>query len=145
MIKYNLENVFSFDNDVLIYCDMKEISKQIENRYTRTGITPDSKQTMVLGMIYIKNVDAFKDITNILWSIMNTDQGRLMIDMNLWNQLYKLNGEEYVGILPTWVDGSFSQNNEEIGGIFNPSSIGQFLLGCDNGNPRNNFPTSLHS
>ena len=58
-----------------------------------------------------------------------------LLDMSLWNMVYSKQGQSYVGVLPTWCDGLFSENSDLIGGIFDPSSIGQFLLGCDNGNP----------
>ena len=133
--KYNLKNVFSFDNDVLIYCDLNEISKIIEEKYERIGLTPDSKDRMVLGMCYIKNLDAITDINNYLWEYMNDNKKKYLIDMALWNFVYSEMGKSYIDVLPTWVDGLFSGNHQEIGGIFDPSSIGQFLLGCDNGNP----------
>jgi hypothetical protein len=138
--KYNLINIFSFDNDVLIYCDLEEISKKLEKIYERSALTPDSKERMVLGMCYIKDKESIGDITEILWKYMNTDMtsfgyGKYIIDMQLWNLVYNEKGKSYVNILPTWCDGLFSDNIETIGGIFDPSSIGQFLLGCDNGNP----------
>ena len=135
MQKYNLSDVFSFDNDVLIYDDLENISKKLNPLYKRVGLTPDSKESMVLGMCYIKDTNGYKDITDILWKYMVTDKGKNALDMNLWNFLYQEMGLDYVGILPTWIDGMFSDNNQTIGGVFDPSSIGQYLLGCDNGNP----------
>lgn len=131
--KYDLKNIFSFDNDVLIYCDLEKISSFLENTYQRSALTPDSKETMVLGMCYIKNKETFSEIIDLLWEYMN--QIPNLLDMNLWNMVYTKHGKSYVGVLPTWGDGLFSDNSDTIGGIFDPSSIGQFLLGCDNGNP----------
>ena len=137
--KYNLKNIFTFDNDVLIYCDLEKISNILENLYQRTGLTPDSKEKMVLGMCYIKDKNYISDITDILWKYMNQENGSRLLDMDLWNFVYIEKGSSHVGILPTWGDGLFSENSDIIGGIFDPSSIGQFLLGCDNGNPPGTF------
>ena len=133
--KYNINNVFTFDNDVLIYCDLEKISSFLEKLYQKSALTPDSKESMVLGMCYIKDKDSFSEITDLLWDLMNKDIGRNLLDMGLWNLIHQQKGEKYVGVLPTWCDGLFSDNSDLLGGIFDPSSIGQFLLGCDNGNP----------
>jgi hypothetical protein len=135
--KYDLKNVFSFDNDVLIYCDLKKIASFLERIYQRSALTPDSKETMVLGMCYIKGKETFSEIIDLLWKYMN--QIPNLLDMNLWNMVYTKHGQSYVGVLPIWGDGLFSENSDLIGGIFDPSSIGQFLLGCDNGNPPGTF------
>jgi hypothetical protein len=135
MEKYKLSDVFSFDNDVLIYEDLENVSGKINPLYNRTALTPDSKESMVLGMCYIKDFTSYKDVTEILWRYITTNKGKNSLDMSLWNFVYLEMGLDYVGILPTWVDGLFSENNDTIGGIFDPSSIGQYLLGCDNGNP----------
>jgi hypothetical protein len=135
MQKYNLKNTFSFDNDVLVYCDLNEISNKLENLYKRVAITASSEDLMVLGMCYIKDHQSFSDIIDILWDLMNKEIGCNLLDMALWSLIYQQKGKEYVNTLPTWGDGLFSDSNEIIGGIFDPSSIGQFLLGCDNGNP----------
>jgi len=135
--KYNLKNVFSFDNDVLIYCDLEKISPLLDNIYQRSALTPDSKEKMVLGMCYIKDKETFSEIIDLLWEYMNKIPN--LLDMNLWNMVYANHGQSYVGVLPTWCDGLFSDNSDLLGGIFDPSSIGQFLLGCDNGNPPGTF------
>ena len=137
--KYNLSNTFSFDNDVLVYCDLNEISNKLENLYKRVAITASSKDLMVLGMCYIKYLQSFSEIIDILWDLMNKDIGRNLLDMNLWSLVYQKKGTDYVNTLPTWCDGLFSDNSDLVGGIFDPSSIGQFLLGCDNGNPPGTF------
>jgi len=135
MNKYKLKNTYSFDNDVLVYCDLNDISTKLELLYDRVAVTATAKDLMVLGMCYIKDYESFSDITDLLWDLMNKDIGRNLLDMGLWNLIHQQKGEKYVGVLPTWCDGLFSDNSDLLGGIFDPSSIGQFLLGCDNGNP----------
>lgn len=135
MRKYDLQEVFSFDNDVLIYSDLNELSKKISNNYSRVGLTPDSEERLVFGMFYVKNSEVFGEITDLFWDYMNSEIGRNLIDMGLWNIIYKQRGKDFIGNLPIWLDGLFSDFNVELGGIFDPSSIGQYLVGCDNGNP----------
>ena len=134
MKKYNLNNTFSFDNDVLIYCDLEDVSNKLEKMYERVAITASSEDLMVLGMCYIKDHHAFSEIIDLLWDLMSRD-GSNLLDMALWNLVYQQKGNSHIGILPSWGDGLFSEGCDIIGGIFDPSSIGQFLLGCDNGNP----------
>ena len=90
-------------------------------------------------MCYIKDHQSFSEITKLLWELMTSDIGRNLLDMGLWNLIHQQKGRSYVDVLPTWGDGLFSDNSQIIGGIFDPSSIGQFLLGCDNGNPPGTF------
>jgi hypothetical protein len=139
MTKYNLTNSYLFDNDVLIYCDLEDLSNKLSLLYDRVAVTASSKDLMVLGMCYIKDHKSFSDITELLWELMNSDIGRNLLDMGLWNLIHQQKGKSFVDVLPTWGDGLFSENSEIIGGIFDPSSIGQFLLGCDNGNPPGTF------
>lgn len=135
MSKYKLKDTYSFDNDVLIYCDLEDLSNKINPLYKRVAVTATAKDLMVLGMCYIKDYKSFSDITKLLWDIMVSDIGQNLLDMGLWNLIHQQKGEDYVDVIPSWGDGMFSDNNQIIGGIFDPSSIGQFLLGCDNGNP----------
>lgn len=135
MQKYGLTDVFTFDNDVLVYCDLNEIGSMLSALYKRTAVTPDSKEKMVLGMCYLKDSDSMKEIVDNIWSLMNSERGRWLLDMDLWSIINREQGKEFVDTLPIWVDGEFSQNLQTIGGVFDPSSIGQHLLGCDNGNP----------
>lgn len=133
--KHDLRDVFTFDNDVLVYCDLNAIGSTLSSLYARTALTPDSKQRMVLGMCYVKDSKSMLEITDDIWSLMNSERGRWLLDMELWSIIGREKGSEFVDTLPIWIDGEFSNHLKEIDGIFDPSSIGQHLLGCDNGNP----------
>ena len=138
MKKHGLVNTFTFDNDVMIYCNLDEMAKRLSRLYYRTAMTAENESAMIFGMVYVRNADSMVEINDKFWEIMNRKEstGQNSIDMFLWKQVQLEMGESYVAILPIWPEGSMSKFNEAIGGIFDPSSIGQHLGGCNNGNPK---------
>jgi hypothetical protein len=137
MKKHNLKNTFTFDNDVMIYCDLDEIGQKLSKLYYRTAMTAEHETAMIFGMVYIRNSESMVEINDKFWEIMNRKDstGQNSIDMFLWKQVQIEMGESYVSTLPIWTEGSLSKFYETVGGIFDPSSIGQHLGGCNNGHP----------
>lgn len=137
MKKHNLKNTFTFDNDVMLYCDLDEVAQKLSKLYYRTAMTAEHESAMIFGMVYIRNADAITEINDKFWEIMNRNDstGQNSIDMFLWKRVQNEMGESYVSTLPIWPEGSLSKFYETVGGIFDPSSIGQHFGGCNNGNP----------
>ena len=133
MKKNNLSDVFTFDNDVLVYCDLEKIGTILSSLIERTAITPVSYQEMVFGMCYIKNTESLSIINKRIWKMINEKKN--LSDMVMWHDIWKDSGISLVDILPIWIFEEFSALLTNIGGIFDPASIGQYLLGCHNGNP----------
>lgn len=135
MEKYNLTDVFTFDNDVMIYCDPEDVAKNARAVYRGVAVTPYSDNHMVMGMCYIKDHETMKNLNVHLWELMNSERGRWLLDMDLFSIVAKENQQEVIQNLPIWPDKKFSDYRHILGGIFDPCSIGQFLGGCDNGSP----------
>jgi len=124
--KLSLTDIFSFDNDVLVYEDLEILAQKCSNTYTGVALTRESEMNVIFGMCYIKNYVALKAVNKDFWHLINTPQGKDLMDMELWNILSRIRGKEFVDFLPTWTDSSsFKQFN----GIFDPISIGQYLSG----------------
>lgn len=136
MRKYNLKNTFSFDNDVLIYCDLDEIASKVKRLYNRTAMTAEHENALIFGMIYIKDHQSLGEINDRFWKMtLDKNDPGAAYDMQLWKRVQNELGDAYVNTLPIWVDGSLGQFHSFIGGIFDPISIGQYFGGCNNGNP----------
>lgn len=133
--KYGLNNVFTFDNDVLVFCDFEAVGKKLSAIY-RNAITSESMAAFILGMMFIRDYASLAAINDKFWEALN-DKGKYLTDMFIWKMVGDEMGTEYLAKLPSWVAGGhgYSEMHKVIGGIFDPSSIGQHLLGCDNGNP----------
>lgn len=134
MKKHNLTNTFSFDNDVMIYCNLDEIAEKLSRVYARTAMTAEHENALIFGMVYIRDYKALVDINDKFWNLINEkDNPQNHLDMLLWRRTQLELGDAYVDTLPIWVDGSFSKFWSYIGGIFDPISIGQFLGGSNLG------------
>jgi len=84
MRKNNIENVFTFDNDVLVYTNLEMAGNILGSSIKRSSMTPDSYRRMVFGMCFIKNHQSISDINDDIWSKINSDEGKHMVDMDLW-------------------------------------------------------------
>lgn len=126
MKKLNLENVFTFDNDVLVFSDLREVAKKCAGLYQNIAVTRESEHNVIFGMCYIKSPDSISSVNNDFWNIINTERGRGLMDMELWNVVMRMRGSSSVSNFPLWVD---SPEQNTLGGIFDPISIGQFLNG----------------
>lgn len=139
MKRDGLADVFTFDNDVLVYCDLEDVAKTARAVYPKIAVTPYSPTHMVLGMCYIKDAQSLAELNSELWSLMNSDRGRWLLDMDLWGIVSRENSKELIKHFPVWADKQFSDYRRMFRGIFDPNTIGQHLGGCDNGHPPGTF------
>jgi len=134
--KHNLTNVFTFDNDVLLFCELNSIENKLASIY-KTAITAEAANAFILGMMFIRDYESLVEINDAFWKMMRDEKGKLLTDMFIWMHVANQIGFSKLNRLPSWVSGGggYSDLHKIVGGIFDPSSIGQHLLGCDNGNP----------
>lgn len=124
----NLTSVFHFDNDVLIYCDLKNIEQYCRTNYT-FAITKHKPTQAVCGMVYINDVDAISNVCAELYKLLQQDQRQLEHDMQDMPNEMRLLGHisqttkllQELPILPTHCN--------DIGYVFDPSSYGQYIGG----------------
>jgi hypothetical protein len=135
MRKHGLRDTITFDNDILVFCDLSKVARVASQFYQNVAVTPLSDMEKVLGMVYVKDADAMERVNDRVWNLMNNDVGRYLLEMRLWGVIGDQPNSP-IENLPIWPDGKFSDHHKEFGGIFDPASIGQHLGGCDNGNPK---------
>ena len=75
---YNLDNIVHFDNDVLIYKDIAEISTLLRDNVPNIGLTPHKENELVCGFMFIKNSDSLEEICRELLklAVLGEDQIR---------------------------------------------------------------------
>ena len=128
-----LQNVFHFDNDVLIYEDLKKIQSNIPLNGNFV-ITRHKEFEAVCGFVFIKNDEHLSKINDHLYNYMSKTERELENnfksmphEMRLLGQIF--NDTPYIQdfpILPGW------NNFESYNSVFDPSSYGQYI--CYNNN-----------
>jgi hypothetical protein len=123
----NLNDVFHFDNDILIYEDLNLILKNIKD--SKFLITRHKETEAVCGFVYIKDYNSISGICRSLLEYMHKNEkelesqlGSMPHEMRLLGQIFnesKLISE--FPILPWW------KNFDKFNSVFDPSSYGQYI------------------
>jgi hypothetical protein len=132
----NLKNVFTFDNDVLIFSDLSSISTKFQYLYKQCAITRISDDGIVCGMLWISNYSAMQKLNNAIIELYSMPNNSRLTETSLLHQVNTNFGEDLLSSLPIWYDGQYSKNFQIFEGFFDPGTFGQFLGGCHNGSPR---------
>jgi hypothetical protein len=129
MIKYNIEDVIHFDNDVLIYENILEIKEELEKE--NFYITPATTIDYIFGFSYIKNYQTLSKINIKLYNLIiqgekNLEKiiGSMPHEMRLLN--YVDQEEHNINLLPILPS---DKNFNNFKYCFDPSSYGQYLGG----------------
>jgi len=134
--KHDLKNIFSYDNDVMIYCDLGEMAEKMTRLYNRMALTAESETMLICAMMYIKDYASMLQVNDKFWEFMcNKDDQWSSYDMYLWKKVQVSLGDPYIAMLPIWMEGDYAKFWSYLGGIFDPISIGQLLGGSSNGHP----------
>jgi hypothetical protein len=129
-----LENCITFDNDVLIYNNLTELSNKLNTLYKNSCITPVMSNELVCGFFWIKNSNVLSQINKGLIHYAKNPFDHHPTEMKI---LYMIQQSvpDLIENLPIWPDGNNSKHVDLIQGIFDPCTISQFLAGCNNGQP----------
>lgn len=134
MCKMRLANVITFDNDVMVYTDLNHVSEVCANRYPHIAITKMNENELVCGMMWIPDLNSMSVLNKMLLSLAENPQNATTSEMVLLNSV-RQETTDLISILPIWFMGSDSENNDAFGGIFDPGTLGQYMVGCHNGSP----------
>lgn len=135
--KFNINEYFHFENDVMLYCDVDEILKDIKNNGNYDGkilITRGTINKIMTGFVWVGNNEMMNHLLNEMNTyIMNKNDlfqyGIDMInEMSLLHIYQKLNPDKMIN-LPILDSGLFSSGIEFFNSIFDPATYGQFIDG----------------
>ena len=126
--KYNVQNCIHLENDVMLYCNLKEIKKKLIN-FNKTLIVMDSEKRCVPSFIFIPNWKNFEPIISQYNNKKN--------DMKNLAKIFHKN-KNYFDTLPIFkTDNSskikkiITKNFNNFQCIFDGAAIGQYLGGID--------------
>lgn len=133
---YDLNGVFTFDNDVLVYCNLDEIENKMCKHYENNAITRVDQNALICGMMWLKNKHSIKLLNDALIEMVKIPQNLHLNECALLGECWKKYGNFLIDMLPIWFEGQYSDKCDDIGGFFDPATIGQFFGGCQNGSPK---------
>ncbi len=141
MQQYQMNNVVHLESDVMLYVDLSEISPILEKHYSGLGVTFDTDQRCIPGIVFIRNPQVISQLTECMMHLDGKD------DMMAIGEFRRRVGREKVKTLPIVqreyiedqdVDSSSPEDYanlvEEFQSIFDAAYHGQYLGGED---PRN--------
>ena len=132
---HGLTNIVHFDNDVLIYKDVAEISTLLRDNVPNIGLTPHKENELVCGFMFIKNSDSLEEICRELLKLAVLGEDKLEKILRSMPHEMRLLGHLQNNILEKDAITSLPVSPIDPGnnmftlfnGVFDPSSYGQFF------------------
>ncbi len=135
----DLEHVYHFENDVLVYFDIAEhhhVFKQLYNH--NIAMPPGGPTKTMTGFVYIDNYQALERMTEFFIETLAAlgvqgTQRKYTLDMvhemSLAAVYRKEKGADYLAHLPILPFGKHSENFDKFNAVFDPAGWGQFVGG----------------
>ena len=142
--RHGLTNVYHFENDVLLYYNLKDHHEKFQKLYKHMAITPGRQDRNMTGFMFIKNwkslfmmTQFFIDILKMhglekLREIYKTD---MVHEMSLMKMYEVEKGLKYLSYLPILPFGEQASEYDIFNSIFDPASWGQFVGGTQEEGP----------
>lgn len=133
--KYNITDVIHFDNDIVLYSNLKKLESTFKN--FNFLITPHTETEYVFGFSYIKNNKALTQINRHLLELINLPFKELQArvnhtcphEMRLLNYINTSNNMQLIDHLPVVPTGTGSDNYNLFNTVFDPSTYGKHIAG----------------
>ena len=149
--KYNIENIFHFENDVLIYNDLNIIEDLLIQNNIEAASTFDNDNRCIPGYNYFRNNNIISNLTEY---ILNESGKKNDMEM-LSNFSKAFDSFKYLPVIPNFyseslisidgfgskIENKYSENFQIFNSVFDAAAIGQYLGGVDprNGKIKENF------
>ena len=139
----DLENVYHFENDVLIYYALENHDVIFRNLYDNLAITVGGEIVAMTGFTFIKNFEALSRMTDYFLDRLERFGIKGLIEkyyIPMVNEMflirqYGIDNPEYLKNLPTMPFGEFSKYFDLFDSLFDPASYGQFVGGTRSEGP----------
>jgi hypothetical protein len=139
--QHSLENVYHFENDVLIYHTLEEHDEQFKRLFPYLAITIGGNDKAMTGFMFIKNVIGISLMTRYFISILKKYGEKGIIkhygvdmvhEMSLMRIYNKDKGEKYLSSLPSLLTSLYFP---EFLSLYDPAAFGQYVGGTRNEGP----------
>jgi hypothetical protein len=143
----DLTHIYHFENDVLVYFNIKEYDHIFRQLYPGLAFTPCSSTQSSTGFLYIDDYEALEHMTDFFIEMLENlgiagieerYQSGMVHESSLMRLYDRVTG--CAGNLPILPFGEHSENLDCFGGIFDPVSYGQFLGGTRVEGPGARYP-----
>jgi hypothetical protein len=148
MKRFDKTDVIHFENDVLIYFDLKTHEDSIL-KFRNLAITKGGNSQIMTGFFYIKSHRSLEHMTDYWIDLLEKYRLRvlrrkygigMMNEMSLLFIYSKSFNKEYLDYFPILPEGEHAYNIESFYSLFDPASYGQYVGGTD----KNKVPGFLH-
>jgi len=142
--EHKLTDVYHFENDILLYYDLKKHHRAFTYFYKHMAITPGGHDRNMTGFMFIKRWQELEAMTSFFIQIIeenglpalrkkyNTD---MVHEMSLMKMYELEKGIEYLEHIPTLPFGQYAKRYEAFFSIFDSASWGQYVGGTAEGIP----------
>jgi hypothetical protein len=134
--KFNIKEYFHFENDIMVYTDVKDILKIIKENdlYNNIAITRGTNNKIMTGFMYVGNNDIMEDILNSFILYLDDKMGLFKYGIDMINEMgllhiYQIKNSEKLVNLPTFPNEILTQDFKYFNTIFDPATYGQYLDG----------------
>jgi len=135
--KFNINNYFHFENDIMIYENIDLIESIInENKLykNKIAITRGTNNKIMTGFMYVDNNDVLSDVLEKFVDYLNTRQELFKYGIDMVNEMgllhiYQTKNPDNMVSLPLLPEMYFNDFFEKFNSVFDPATYGQFLDG----------------
>ncbi|CAB4130318.1 hypothetical protein UFOVP117_364 [uncultured Caudovirales phage] len=140
--KFQINDFFHFENDILIYEDLNKIKNIIfeNNLYkNKIAITRGTNNKIMTGFMYVDDVLVLDNLLSEISSYITNGDNLFNYGIDMVNEMalihiYQIKNTEKMSNLPILPYGDLSENYDYFSSIFDPATFGQYLDGTP-GNP----------
>lgn len=139
--KNDLRHVYHFENDVLIYFNIREHEHIFKRLYKGLAITPGGPWVSMTGFLYIDSYIALEHMTAFFTETLERlgAKGTMarygLYGIEEMQLMYAYGVEHGMGKLPILPFGEHSQNFDDFDAIFDPATWGQYVGGTRTAGP----------
>lgn len=139
----SMQDVYHFENDVLLYADIKKMHPVFVKLYKDLAITVGGPDKCMTGFMFIKRALPLRRMTYFFVQLLKSNsihkiRKQYKVDMVNEMTLMRIYSKEYpelMKFLPILPFGDYSENYDEFNSVFDPASYGQYVGGTMNGVP----------
>jgi hypothetical protein len=129
----NLQNVLTFDNDILLYENPEKILEKITEKYQKFTITAQCENEVVMGMCFIKDNSAIQEVVDFFtkeYKLPNLHKkyNGYPTEMRILSEFTK--NSTHLPILPDNISSSrYTFNYKHFDSVFDPAGYGMYIGG----------------
>jgi len=136
---FNKENIIHFENDVLLYFDLR-VHWDAMLEFKSLAITKGGVNQIMTGFFYIKSYFSLKHMIDFWMGVLRQHTIKelrrrfgvgMMNEMTLFFIYSQCVNEDYLDYFPILPRGEYSYNIDRFNSLFDPASYGQFVGGTD--------------